>query len=436
MVQGVGRVAMIPPTFKGDVDEEVDEFVSNYLACAKGNGWGDALALTNLSYYLRGRARAVYDSAVRNGTFVIPSVTGAAMEALKARVKVEPSELRAEYERLSGQDQATVPQLEALRAALVDDPTNVTEDMVEAFATLSAQQATRGTRMGVIREQLSSLGAASSTADVKAAQEATSLEEVMDWLRGEFTYEHTRDARVGAFLRKKQRKGESARSHAHALLLLHRQAGLEYNKQQLCATFVNSLQEDLKRLMKSQMAVMTKDEKEDWSIVRELADSLEKKYFHLVNPSRNAPAVGRAAAMEAGDGGEYPPGVAAVQAGPPRRPFKEVECYKCGRKGHISPNCPTASDRRPMRGNGAGRGRPPTMPFKQGLRCFECGQVGHFARECPERTQGRQGAPGRRGAPGHRSGGAARGAAPGGDAAQKLVAALQAMVSQQTPLNE
>jgi hypothetical protein len=261
------------------------------------------------------------------------------------------------------------------------------------------------------------------------------LDEVLEWLQGEFTYEQTRDARVGAFLRKKQKPGESARSHAHALLLLHQKAGLEYNKKQLCATFVNSLQDDLKRLLKSELALRQGAERDDWEGIRELADHLEKKYFHLVNPARAKPARAAAMDMMAGDGAEeLEPQVAAMAgrpvparaAGPPRQQYRSapprVVCFGCGQPGHVRRDCPVPGDRRPARA---------------GLRCFSCGQIGHFARDCGEirstatarpvgRFQGRNQRPA--------GGGARKGVAP--QQMAKVVAALSALMEgQQTPLN-
>jgi hypothetical protein len=423
---------MVPPTFSGGAEEEVEEFVSNYLACARGNGWGDALALTNLSYYLRGQARAVYDSAVKNGTFLVPSVTGAAMEALRARVKVEPSELQAELDALVLEDQTVTPQLEAMKMAMLSDANNVTSDLLQAYADTCAEQAARGGRMADVRAQLGSVAAATpGGAETKAdGREPSTLEEVMDWLRVEFTFEHTRDARVGAFVRKRQKRGESARSHAHALLLLHRQAGLEYNKQQLCATFVNSLQEDLKRLLKAELATRPKEERDNWEKVRELADEMEKRYFHLVNPSRGD-RVGRAAVMEL-EGEDALPELAAMQqrgAAPGGRPpLEEVECYNCRQKGHYSSRCPTAPTAGKRTGGNRGRGGQQSVMVRRGLRCYECGQIGHFARDCAERVQGRQG-----------QGGSAKGSAKGRaaqDGNASVVAALSALLGSQKSLND
>jgi hypothetical protein len=434
VAQGFGRVPMIPPTFQGEVDEEVGEFVSNYQACAAGNGWGDALALTNLSYYLRGRARAVYDAAVANGTFFIQSVVGATREAIRARVKTEPSELQAEMDRLEAEDQIAAPALDHARAAMLADPGNVTSDIITEFGNQMAAQATRGNRMMEIRSELRAAGAGGQDGGSDAGekqQEPSTLHEVLEWLRGEFTYEQTRDARVGAFLRKKQKQGESARSHAHALLLLHRKAGLNYERRQLCATFINSLQDDLKRLLKSELSTRGKEVRENWEAIRELADELEKKYFHLVNPARQR--VARVAAIEDGDhldAGE--PELAAIGAGPPRgapgraaaapagRTFqgRSVVCYGCGKAGHYRRECPTASDRRPG----------------PGLRCYECGQVGHYARYCAERrpVSGR-----RHPATGNRGPARGRTAQGGGNGAQvaQAVAALTAYVGHQRPLN-
>jgi len=72
-----------------------------------------------------------------------------------------------------------------------------------------------------------------------------------------------------------------------------------------------------------------------------------------------------------------------------KKDMKELTCYTCNQKGHISPNCPENKDKK-KDGTGNGEKREGKGKKKESTRseddvCYTCGSKGHRSPECPSK---------------------------------------------------
>ena len=66
-----------------------------------------------------------------------------------------------------------------------------------------------------------------------------------------------------------------------------------------------------------------------------------------------------------------------------RRDMKDITCYTCNQKGHISPNCPQNKDKKSDGKQGRKKKDPPER--SEDDICYTCGGKGHCSPECPSK---------------------------------------------------